>query len=51
MCYSIDMAKKLLRSQIGVLGAHALNSKLTAAERVRNAKKAAKARWANHKKV
>jgi hypothetical protein len=38
-------------SQIGALGARATNSKLSPAQRSKNAKKAARARWKNHKKV
>jgi hypothetical protein len=47
----LDMTKTLSRKQVGVLGAHATNSKLSPEQRSKNARKAAKARWAKHHAV
>lgn len=41
--------KNMSISDVARMGARALNSKLSPAQRKRNARKAAKARWAKHK--
>jgi hypothetical protein len=51
MCYDLVMAKKLTRSQVGVLGAHALNSKLTADQKTKRGQKAAAIRWGKRKRL
>jgi hypothetical protein len=47
LCYPVGMDT----SAAGRLGALATNKKLSKKQRKANARKAAKARWANHKKI